>query len=270
MRRFLTLLVMGLCLSACQTWVISAASALPQPLPSATIAPSITRPATWTPTATATATPRPTATRVRPTITPTEVEIEHQNRAAAKRPAATRTPATISAPPPPTVEMRVFAIGDSVMLGAARELKKTIAGIEVDAQVSRHIGATLSILQQRRAAGRLGQVVIVQIGNNGYVSAKQFDELMQLLADLPRVVIVNLKEPRKWEAANNQVMAEGVLRYPNAVLIDWHAYALAHPELFAKDGIHIGAAGAKAYTALVAAQVEGFVGHPANVHADTP
>ena len=111
--------------------------------------------------------------------------------------------------------------------------------------------------RQRRAAGRLGQVVVVHIGNNGYVSAKQFDELMQLLADLPRVVIVNLKEPRKWEAANNQVMADGVLRYPNAVLIDWHTYGLAHPELFAKDGIHIGAAGARAYTALIAAQVGG-------------
>lgn len=265
MRRFLTLLAMGLCLSACQAWAISAARARPQSLPSATIAPSITRPATWTPTATAT--PRSTATRARPTITPTEVELEPRNRAAAKRPTAA---ATLSAPPTPTVEMRVFAIGDSVMLGAARELQKTIAGIEVDAQVSRRVDATMSILQQRRAAGRLGQVVVVHIGDNDYVSAKQFDGLMQLLAGLPRVVVVNLKVPRKWEAPNNQVIAEGVLRYPNAVLIDWHAYGLAHPELFAKDGIHIGAAGARAYTALVAAQVDGFIGRAVSVHADEP
>ncbi|HZY41601.1 MAG TPA: hypothetical protein VFF59_06340, partial [Anaerolineae bacterium] len=261
------LLVMGLCLSACQAWAISAAPALPQPLPSATITPSITRPATWTPTATAT--PRSTATRVRPTITPTEVEIEHQNWAATKRPAATRTPAkpprttaaataaaTISAPLTKTVEVRVFAIGDSVLLGAARELQKTIVGIEVDARVSRHVGAAMSILQQRRAAGRLGKVVVVHIGNNGYVSAKQFDELMQLLVDIPRVIVFNLKVPRKWETPNNQVIAEGVPRYPNAVLVDWHAFGVAHPELFAKDGIHIGAAGAKAYTALVAAQID--------------
>jgi hypothetical protein len=268
MRRFFTLLVMGLGLSACQALAISAAPALPQALPAATIAPSITRPATWTPTATAT--PRSTATRVRPTPAPTEVEIEYQNRAAAKRLTATVAAATISAPPTATIEMRVFAIGDSVMLGAAREMQKTIAGIEVDAQVSRHVGATLSILQQRRAAGRLGQVVVVHIGNNGYVSAKQFDELMQLLADLPRVVIVNLKVPRQWESPNNQVLADDVLRYANAVLIDWHAYGLAHPEVFAKDGIHIGAAGARAYTALVATQVAGLVGRPVNVPDDLP
>jgi lysophospholipase L1-like esterase len=154
------------------------------------------------------------------------------------------------------VELRVFAVGDSVMLGAARELQKTIPGIEVDAKVSRHVGATLTILQQRRAAGRLGKIVVVQIGNNGYVTAKQFDDLMQPLIDLSRVVVVNLKVPRKWEAPNNQVIADGVARYPNAVLVDWHTFGVAHPELFAPDGIHIGAAGAKAYTALVLAQID--------------
>jgi hypothetical protein len=66
------------------------------------------------------------------------------------------------------------------------------------------------------------------------------------------------------------VMAEGMPRYPNAVLIDWHAYGLEHPELFAKDGIHIGAAGAKAYTALVAAQVDGFTSRPVNIPEDAP
>ncbi len=191
-----------------------------------------------------------------------------------KRPVAgtprSATPAATSTPLTKTVELRVFAVGDSVMLGAARELLKTIPGLEVDAQVSRHVGATLTILQQRRAAGRLGKVVIIHIGNNGNMTAKQFDDLMQPLTDIPRVMIFNLKEPRKWETSNNQVIAEGVTRYPNAVLIDWHTYGVDHPDLFAKDGIHIGAAGAKAYTALVVAQLNGFVGSPAERPADKP
>ena len=178
--------------------------------------------------------------------------------------------ATARATATPPVELRVFAVGDSVMLGAARELQKTIPGLEVDAAVSRHVGAALTILQQRRAAGRLGKVVVLHIGDNGYLTAKQFDDLMQPLIDLPRVVVVNLKVPRKWETPNNQVIADGVTRYPNAVLIDWHAFGVDHPELFAKDGIHIGAAGAKAYTALVLAQINGFVGGPADRPVDTP
>jgi hypothetical protein len=204
---------------------------------------------------------------VRPTVTPTPTELDFQNRVAALNHPATRTPvklpqrtitATLSASPVPPAELRVFAVGDSVMLGAARELQKSIAGLEVDAAVSRHVGATLTILKQRQAAGRLGQIVIVHIGDNGYLTAKQFDDLMQPLAGLTRVIFVNLKVPRKWETPNNQVLADGVARYPNTVLIDWHTFGVDHPELFAKDGIHIGAAGAKAYTALIVAQLNGL------------
>ncbi len=283
MRRLLLLVLLGVCLSACQ-----ALAATPTPVPlalndPATSAPRPTWPPTWTPTApwtpTATATPRHTATPVRPTVTATPVEIQQPNWSAAiklrptKRPAANLPKATVTvlatAASTRTVELRVFAIGDSVMLGAARELQKSIPGLEVDAQVSRHMGATTNILQQRRAAGRLGKVVIIHIGNNGYMTAKQFDELMQPVLDIQRVVIFNLKEPRKWESPNNQVIAEGVARYPNAVLIDWHTFGLDHPELFAKDGIHIGAAGAKAYTALVMAQINAVVG-PADRPVDQP
>lgn len=276
MRRFLLFVLLGICLSACQ-----ALAATPTPVPlalndPATSAPRPTWPPTWTPTATAT--PRPTATIIQPTVTPTPIEIDHLNWVAAVRHTATATPVkarrtasavATSGPISPPVELRIFAIGDSVMLGAARELQKTIPGLEVDAAVSRHVGAALTILQARRAAGRLGKVVVVHIGDNGYLTAKQFDDLMQPLVDLPRVVVVNLKVPRKWESPNNQVLAEGVTRYPNAVLLDWHTFGMDHPELFAKDGIHIGAAGAKAYTALVMAQINAVAG-PADQPVDQP
>jgi hypothetical protein len=278
MRRFVLLVMLSLCLSACQALAATATPVSPARSDPATRAPRPTWPPTWTPTARWT--PSATATSVRPTAASTPIEIESQNGLAAARSVATKRPtagsprnvppATANPPLTQTAELRVFAIGDSVMLGAARELQKTIPGIEVDAQVSRHVSATLTILQQRRAASRLGKVVVMHIGDNGYLTAKQFDDLMQPLIDLPRVVVVNLKVPRKWETPNNQVIAEGVTRYPNAVLIDWHTYGVDHPELFAKDGIHIGAAGAKAYTALVLAQINGYTGGPADRLVDTP
>lgn len=282
MRRLLTLLILSLCLSACQALALTAT---PTPLAisaPATRAPRPTWPPTWTPTAiwTPTATSTPTATATpQPTATSTPIEVENPNWTAAVRHTPTKrpvnaprnaTPVATTSPATRTVELRFFAVGDSVMLGAARELLKTIPGLEVDAQVSRHIAVTVAILQARRAAGRLGKVVIIHIGNNGSMTAKQFDDLMQPLVDLPRVLVFNLKEPRKWETPNNQVISEGVTRYSNAVLIDWHTYGVEHPDLFAPDGIHIGAAGAKAYTALVLAQLSGFIGGPADRPADNP
>ena len=78
---------------------------------------------------------------------------------------------------------------------------------------------------------------------------------MQLLKDVPRVIVFNLKEPRRWEEANNLIIEDTVRRYPNTVLIDWRSASSSHPEYFGKDGIHIGAVGARAYTLLI---VEGL------------
>lgn len=141
------------------------------------------------------------------------------------------------------------------MLGAAREMQRVMPGLVVDAKVSRHMSAAIEVLRQRRKAGQLGEFVVVHIGDNGFIKPSQFDELMQLLVDVPRIIVFNLKEPRRWEGANNLIIADTVRRYPNAVLVDWRSVGLDHPEYFARDGIHIGAAGARAYTLLIVEQL---------------
>jgi hypothetical protein len=69
------------------------------------------------------------------------------------------------------------------------------------------------------------------------------------------VIVVNLKVSRQWEGPNNRIIAQTTRRYPNAVLVDWHTYGINHPQIFAKDGIHIGAEGARTYVALIVAAI---------------
>jgi hypothetical protein len=152
--------------------------------------------------------------------------------------------------------VRGFAVGDSVMLGAARELRRVLPGLTVDAKVSRHMGAATDILRQRRKSSPSDQFVIIHIGDNGFVKPSQFDELLQLVKDVPHVIVFNLKEPRRWEEANNLIIADAVRRFPNAVLIDWRSISRSHPAYFAPDGIHIGTAGARAYTLLIVEQLK--------------
>ena len=146
----------------------------------------------------------------------------------------------------------VFAIGDSVMVGAAPALQETFADIEIDAAVSRQAATAIDILRTRRDAGQLGDVVIVHMGTNGTFTTPEFDEMMQTLAGVSRVVFVNLKVPRPWEAADNAVIAAGVPRYPNATLVDWHTAGTNHPEYFWDDGIHLRPDGAQAYANMIA------------------
>jgi hypothetical protein len=152
--------------------------------------------------------------------------------------------------------VRGFAVGDSVMLGAARELQRVLPGLTVDARVSRNMGAATDILRLRRKTSPSDQFVIIHIGDNGFVKPSQFDELMQLVKDVPHVIVLNLKEPRRWEEANNLIIADTVRRFPNAVLIDWRSAGNSHPEYFGRDGIHLGVAGARAYTLLIVEQLK--------------
>jgi peptidoglycan/LPS O-acetylase OafA/YrhL len=146
----------------------------------------------------------------------------------------------------------VSAVGDSVMLGAAERLERDIDGLTVmDAEVGLQASAAIDILRWRRASGQLGEVVIVHIGNNGIFTAEQFDEMMRVLAGVRRVVFVNVNVPRAWASPNNVVLAEGVRRYPNAVLVDWYSASVDHPEYFVEDGVHLRIRGQRVYTDLI-------------------
>jgi peptidoglycan/LPS O-acetylase OafA/YrhL len=150
----------------------------------------------------------------------------------------------------------VTALGDSVMVGAAGELMRSIGKLEIDAEVGRQAPAVIELLNQRRAEGQLGDEVVVHIGNNGTLSVEQFDEMMRVLKGVRKVVFVNVKVPRSWEQSNNDVLAEGVRRYPNAVLADWHATSANRPEFFVEDGYHLQPEGQRVYADLIAAQLE--------------
>ncbi len=151
---------------------------------------------------------------------------------------------------------QITTIGDSVMVGAAGKLEQAIGNLDIDAEVGRQAAVAIDVLRQRRAAGQLGEVVVVHIGNNGTFTTEQFDEMMRVLAGVRKVVVVNVKVPRLWERSNNDVLADGVRRYPNAVLVDWHATSVDQPELFVEDGYHLQPDGQRVYADLIAAYLK--------------
>lgn len=157
------------------------------------------------------------------------------------------TPTTVVAPALP-----VRAIGDSVMLGARASLEARMPGIVVDASVSRHFGETVGIATALRDSGQLGDVVVIHMGTNGVITDGEFDAMMEALKDVDRVVVLNVKVPRRWEGPDNATLDGAVKRWPNAVLVNWHGEGSAHPEWFWQDGYHLDGAGPAAYADLIA------------------
>ena len=77
---------------------------------------------------------------------------------------------------------------------------------------------------------------------------------MKVLSNTRKVLGVNTTVPDGYQyAPNNEVLAEGVARHPDkVVLVDWHAASAGHPEYFV-DGLHLTPRGARAYAGLIAA-----------------
>jgi peptidoglycan/LPS O-acetylase OafA/YrhL len=152
----------------------------------------------------------------------------------------------------------VAAVGDSAMLGAVDTLQREVPNLSViDARGSRQVPEAIGVLRQLRASGKLGDVVIVHIGNNGFFAAEQFDEMMRVLSGVRRVLVVNVTVPdgKNW-VPNNEVLADGVRRYPDrAELVDWYGVSAGHPEYF-WDGIHLTPRGARAYADVIATAYE--------------
>jgi hypothetical protein len=202
---------------------------------------------TGTDTSTTTSAPAPTSSTTASTVVPV--------------PTTAPPPTT---PPPPTVPLsqrKVVFLGDSVMLGAKNTsaISAVFGNAPVDAQQNRQVGHGVEVLRTWAAAGWLNGVdtVVVHLGTNGTFTDAQFDQIMAVLAPVPRVVFVNDKVPqRSWEGTNNQVIAAGVARHPGkAVLVDWYGAAANRPELFYDDGTHLKPDGAAFYTQLIAAAV---------------
>jgi lysophospholipase L1-like esterase len=113
----------------------------------------------------------------------------------------------------------------------------------------------IEILEARRKAGTLPEVVVLNLGVNGPLHSAQFERAMAALADVERVVWVTVTVPRPWEETTNAVLAKQVPRYDNAVLVDWHAASAGRKGLFWRDGYHPRPKGAELYARMIAAAV---------------
>jgi hypothetical protein len=141
--------------------------------------------------------------------------------------------------------------GDSVMLGARNAIYDAIPGARVDAAVSRFPGAFTGRITRAKNHNRLADIVVIHAGTNGVMPESILRAMLDQLTDRKKVVVVNTAVPRSWRGPDNAVIDSVTPDYPNVVVVDWNEAAKGHPEWFVSDGVHLTAAGAKAYAALI-------------------
>ena len=144
----------------------------------------------------------------------------------------------------------VLAIGDSVMLGAAREL--SARGATVDAMKSRSVRQALEIVNYLKSIRRLGSIVVIHLGTNSTTSTAVLDEIMASLSETPLVLFLTVhvpSEPR--QSINNRLINALPSRYGNVKVLDWYSVAQQYPEYLYSDKTHLRPAGARFYADLI-------------------
>lgn len=141
---------------------------------------------------------------------------------------------------------RITVIGDSVMLGARDHLLRAIPGALVDAKVGRQGGEGLERIQAFRSNKTLGDIVVLHLGTNGYISERYYREMLKQLSDRQAVVLVNVFADRRWTEPNNQVISRLAAEFGNVRVVDWSGMASRHPDFLVADGVHLTSAGIRA------------------------
>ena len=157
---------------------------------------------------------------------------------------------------------KVFAIGDSVLAGAAACLEAR--AVTVNAEQSRQVSAAVEILA--RKADALPPRIIVHLGTNGGASPGELDAIMTLLGPDRLVLWSTIQLPDDptrytYERSTNDAIVALADRYDNVLVFDWESASRQRPEWLYVEGIHMTPQGCQGYAGLVEPQVRAPSAH---------
>lgn len=159
------------------------------------------------------------------------------------------TPKPVQKPIP--LGTKVTAIGDSIMVDIEPDLKKLIPGIVVDGKVGRQLIQTPPEISYLKSAGKLGNVVVIELGTNGPFTWGQLQNLYQSLGNRKQVIFVNTRVPRPWQSDVNNMLAKFVSSTPHTTLVDWYTKSTNQYGYFGPDGVHLTQKGSRVLASII-------------------
>jgi peptidoglycan/LPS O-acetylase OafA/YrhL len=143
-----------------------------------------------------------------------------------------------------------IAIGDSIMLGAARQLAD--AGFVVDAAINRDFSAGYAILDQLKKLDKIPNLVVVDLTNNTEVSMQSLIGFMDAFGTDSKIAVVRGWVPlMPYHAGNRRNLDELIVRYPELIIVDWMKIARENKQFLLSDGVHLNEEGQKIYADLI-------------------
>lgn len=152
--------------------------------------------------------------------------------------------------------MKITAVGDSVLADGASSLQEIFPNMYIDAKVGRQSAEAAKIVQQLAQTGKLEQTVLISEGTNGAFMGHEIQDIMNAAGKDRQVYWINVHVPtRRWQDQVNQDLASASKKYKNLHIIDWFSYSQNHADWFYNDNVHPNPHGLEYYGSFVAKKI---------------
>lgn len=149
-------------------------------------------------------------------------------------------------------ELKVTAIGDSVMADASQDIQEIMPHAYVDAEVGRQGSATPAVIKDLKAKGQLQKNVILNLGTNGAMDSQTINDILTAIGKDHQVYWITPHVPtRDWEQTVCDQIKQAAKQNANVHVIDWNQAANRHAEWFAQDKVHMNEQGNAYFTRLI-------------------
>ena len=172
-------------------------------------------------------------------------------------------------PSPVSARTRPYLLGDSVVAWSEAAIEERLGhtGLVIDALACRGAVAScvvpgqgtrppsgLSTIKAQR--GRLGDLVVIELGYNDRPQRRAIDRVMQELRaqGVSRVAWINLSERRSGYRDTNRALMAASLRWPELRVLDWRSYSAGRGSWFV-DGVHLTSKGKAAFAHFLARSI---------------
>jgi peptidoglycan/LPS O-acetylase OafA/YrhL len=157
---------------------------------------------------------------------------------------------------------RIMALGDSVMIGAAANLKARLGpGFSMNAKVGRQASEFVEIVEEIKREGHTPNAMIIQMGNNGPLYGEDMEAIQEATSNVGELFLISDHAPVSWIEESNHALEEAAEDWPHTTLVEWAPVAAANEDLL-WDGIHLKPGAAGLYARLVSQAVHEKVAFP--------
>lgn len=149
-------------------------------------------------------------------------------------------------------QLKVTAVGDSVMADASECIQQVMPHAYVEAKVGRQGSDAPAVIKDLKSSGHLNKYVVLNLGTNGPMTSDTVNEILDSIGKDHQVYWVTAHVPTKsWEKTVNEQIKAAAKKHHNVHVVDWNQQSADHDDWFAGDKVHMNENGNVQFTRMI-------------------